>query len=148
MVQKVNGGIEKGVWVERDVSFVKLKFSADISDSAFGIPNSCLDNAIQKLVERKATVLAVSELYDGDATGDTVDVMLGHAQGWYSAADDGEIATGLDVTGFEADLETEVSATVTIQFAVFSGLREATSADMVAFEDTAGYGGTDYFPAQ
>lgn len=145
MVQKVNGGIEKGVWVERDVTFVNLTFSADITDSAFGIPNSCLDNAIQKLVERKATVLAVSELYN---SGTQIDVMLGHAQGWFSAADDGVIATGLDVTGLEADLETELSATVDINFAVFSGLRAATSADMEAFDDTAGAGGTDYFPAQ
>ena len=145
MVQKVNGGIEKGVWVERDVTFVGLTFNVDITDSAFGIPNSCLDNAIQKLVERKATVLAVSELYN---TGTQVDVMLGHAQGWYSAADDGVIATGLDVTGVQADLETELAATVDINFAVFSGLRAATASDMEAFEDTAGYGGTDYFPAQ
>lgn len=141
MVQKVNGGIEKGVWVERDVTFVKLTFSADITTSAFGIPNSVLDNAIQKLVERKATVLAVSELY---GTGTTVDVMLGHASGWYSEANDGSIAAAVDVTGLD-NAGAELSATVDIDFAVFSGLRAAVAGDLTEFEATAGYPGSAFF---
>lgn len=129
-MKKIHGGVEKGVWVERDVTFVTLTFSTDITDSAFGIPNSCLDNAIQKLVERKATVLGVSELYDG---GTKVDVVLGHASGWTSDAN-GSIAASVDVTGFEADLTTTLAATVDIDFAVFSGLRAAVTADLTEFD--------------
>lgn len=129
MVAKVNGGIESGVWVERDVQFVTLTFSADITTSAFDIPNSVLDNAVQKLVENKATVLAVSELY---STGTKIDIMLGHAQGWTAAANDGVIATGVDVTGLDTAGDA-LAATVGINFAVFSGLRAATSADLTEF---------------
>lgn len=129
MVAKVNGGIESGVWVERDVQFVTLTFSADITTSAFDIPNSVLDNAVQKLVENKATVLAVSELY---STGTKIDIMLGHAQGWTAAANDGVIAAGVDVTGLDTSGDA-LAATVDINFAVFSGLRAATSADLTEF---------------
>ena len=130
MTIKVNGGIQPGVWVERNVEFVKLTFSADITTSAFDIPNSCLDNAIAKLLENKATVLAVSELSDD---GLTVDVMLGHAQGYTSATDNAVISTGTTVDGVDED-GVAVAATVAIKFAVFSGLRAAVAGDLTLFE--------------
>jgi len=130
MTIKVNGGIQPGVWVERNVEFVTLTFSADITSSAFDIPNSVLDNAIAKLLENKATVLAVSELY---ATGTKVDVMLGHAQGYTSLDDDAIISTGTTVDGDDANGDT-VAATVEIAFAVFSGLRAAVAGDLTLFE--------------
>lgn len=132
-MKKVNGGIEKGVWVERDVTFVTLTFSGDVSESAFGIPNSCLDNAIQKLAEQRATVLAVSELYEG---GTKVDLMLGHASGWAAKAEDGVLFADLTVDGYKDSLDPQdkVAATVSGKFAVFSGLREAQAADLEEFE--------------
>lgn len=122
MTKKVNGGVKKGVWVERDVSFVTLTFNVNVTTSAFGIPGSVLDNAIAKLVQRKATVLAVSDLY---STGTKVDVMLGHAQGWTSD-NTGLIANDVDVTGLLADLTTTLAATVDITFAKFQGLAAET----------------------
>ncbi len=141
-MKKINGGIEKGVWVERDVTFVTLTFSADVSDSAFGIPNSCLDNAIQKLAEQRATVLAVSELYE---SGTKIDLMLGHASGWAAEADDGVLFEDLAVDGYKESLDPQdkVAATVAAKFAVFSGLREATAADLEEFEYL--HGDTEFF---
>lgn len=132
-MKKVNGGIQKGVWFERDVTFVTLTFSVDVSTSAFGIPNSCVDNAVQKLAERRATVLAVSELYSG---GTKIDLILGHASGWASAANDGVIFTAETVDGLKATLDEDdkLVATVGAKFAVFGGLRAATSADLEEFE--------------
>lgn len=131
MTKKIHGGIEKGIWVERDVAFVTLTFSADVSDSAFGIPNSCLDNAIQKLIQRKAIVLGVSDLY---SSGTKVDVMLGHAAGWYSATNNGVIFTGEVVDGLEADLETVVAANASAAFAKFEALPAATAGDLTEFD--------------
>lgn len=124
MTKKVHGGVKAGMWFERDVSFVTLTFSADVTDSAFGIPGSCVDNAVAELVQRKATVLGVSGLYEN---GTKVDVILGHAQGWTSGSN-GVIASGVDVSGVQADLSTVVSATVEVKFAKFSNLPAATVA--------------------
>ena len=124
MTKKVHGGVKAGVWFERDVAFVTLTFSADVTDSGFGIPGSCLDKAVAMLVQRKATVLGVSELYAG---GTKVDVILGHAQGWASDAA-GVIAADVDVSGVQADLATVTAATVDVSFAKFAGLPAATVA--------------------
>jgi hypothetical protein len=82
MVQKVNGSAYPGVWVEKQVAFVKLTFSGDISsvpaaslyelgtttpvsagtvaDSSFGVVESALVQAL-KTLETKSTVLAISQ---------------------------------------------------------------------------------------
>lgn len=129
-MKKVNGGVQKGTFVERDVAFITLTFSADVSSSAFDIPESCVDNAVRKLVQRKATVLAVGELY---AEGTKLDVMLGHANG-FTADQEGFIFSGETVDGVESDLTTVVSATASAKFAHLSGLTEVALADLVPFE--------------
>ena len=82
MTQKVNGAAYPGVWVEKQVTFVKLTFSNNISsipaanlfelgttipvsagtvaDSSFGVVESILVQAI-KTLETTATVLAISQ---------------------------------------------------------------------------------------
>lgn len=81
MTQKVNGAAYTGIWVEKQVSFVKLVFSKDISallaadlfvlgtataagantvaDSSFGVVESVLVQAL-KTLETKSTVLGIS----------------------------------------------------------------------------------------
>ena len=123
MTKKVHGGVKKGTWFERDVSFVTLTFSADVTTSAFGIPGSCLDNAVAVLAQRKATVLGVRDLY---SSGTKVDVILGHAQGWTSD-NVGVIVSGVAVDGVAADLTTVVPANVTINFSKFQALPADTA---------------------
>lgn len=104
MTQKVNGAAYPGIWVEKQVTFVKLTFNVDISalpaadlvelgtttpvtagtvaDSTFGVVESALVQAL-KTLETKATVLGISK-YDVGTT--SVDVMLGFAEGWFSDA--------------------------------------------------------------
>lgn len=81
MTQKVNGAAYPGIWVEKQVTFIKLVFSKDISalltadllvlgtstpagaltaaDSSFGVVESALVQALKNL-EQKATVLGIS----------------------------------------------------------------------------------------
>lgn len=129
-MKKVNGGVQKGTFVERDVAFITLTFSADVSSSAFDIPESCVDIAVRKLVQRKATVLAVGELY---ADGTKLDVMLGHANG-FTADELGFIFKDETVDGVESDLTTVVSATASAKFAYLSELTEVPVVDLVPFE--------------
>ena len=82
MTQKVNGAAYPGIWVEKQVTFVKLTFSGDISsvpaanlyelgtatpvssgtvaDSSFGVVESALVQAL-KTLETKSTVLGISQ---------------------------------------------------------------------------------------
>jgi hypothetical protein len=162
MTQKVNGAAYNGIWVERKVAFVKLTFSKDITaleaadlrvlgttnavgadtvaDSSFAVVESALVQAL-KVVETKATVLGISKF---DVATLSVDVMLGHAEGWFSDAA-GVIATGLPVLGAQAVVTTAATAaplnaigdlvsvaaaavTVDVSFAAFNGTMPAATA--------------------
>ena len=127
MTQKVNGAAYPGIWVEKQVTFVKLTFSTNIAalaaaslyelgtttqvssstvaDSTFGIVESAIVQAL-KTLETTATVLGVSKY---NATDNTVDVMLGYAEGWFSNAA-GSIASGLPVLNAEAIITSAGSA--------------------------------------
>jgi hypothetical protein len=113
MTERINGASYPGIWVERNTGFVKVVFSlnikaitaADLSvigtptaanptnavaagtiaDSTFGVTESALSYALRDL-ETRATVLGVSTY---NATTFAVDVFLGHAEGWFSALNDG-----------------------------------------------------------
>lgn len=110
MTQKVNGAAYPGIWVEKQVTFIKLTFNKDISallaadltvlgdpttpagagtiaDSSFAVVESAMVQAL-KTLENRATVLGVSQY---DDTAFSVDVMLGYAEGWF-ALDTGAIA--------------------------------------------------------
>lgn len=128
MTQKVHGAAYPGVWVERQVAFVKITFSQNIAalpanrlhvlgspgtaagagtvaDSSFDVVESALVQAL-KLVETKATVLAISKY---DATAFSVDVMLGTSEGWFSNSA-GLIASAIPVVGAEARVTTAGAA--------------------------------------
>lgn len=97
---KINGAAYPGIWVEKQVVFVKITFSADISaipaaflwelgtttsvsagavgSSVFGVVESVLVQALETL-ELDATVLGMSQY---DAGTCSVDVMLGFATAW------------------------------------------------------------------
>lgn len=154
MTTKVNGAAYPGVWVERKVAFVKLTFSVDIAAipqadltvlgtatpvvaggtgaSAFGVVESVLVQALKNL-ETRATVLAISNY---DATAQTVDIMLGNAEGWFAPATNGVIATALPVVGAQAvqasgTLVSVAAGAVTfdMQFAAFGNLPNGTGAN-------------------
>ena len=128
MTQKVHGAAYPGIWVERQVAFVKLTFNQNIAalaanrlhvlgapgtaagagtvaDSSFDVVESALGQAL-KLVETKATVLAISKY---DATAFSVDVMLGTSEGWFSN-NVGVIASAVPVVGAEARVTTAGAA--------------------------------------
>ena len=123
MTQKVHGAAYPGIWVERQVAFVKIDFSGNanalaaaslyrlgtttavsagtVADSTFGVVESAIVQAL-KLVQTQATVLGISKY---DAATDSVDVMLGFAEGWFSD-NVGVIATAVPVTGAQAVITT------------------------------------------
>lgn len=127
MVQRVNGAALPGVWVERKVTFVKVTFSKDISalaaadlvtldtgvaagagtvaNSSFGVVNGALTQALNTLAT-KSTILGISNY---DAASRSVDVMLGHAEGWFSDAN-GLIGSALPLTGTQAVVTTAGAA--------------------------------------
>jgi hypothetical protein len=104
MTQKVHGAAYAGIWVEKQVTFIKLTFNKDIralaaadlvvlgtatpagvgtvADSSFAVVESAMVSALKTLATR-STILAISETTDGIH----YDVMLGHAAGWFSAGD-------------------------------------------------------------
>lgn len=126
MTIKVNGAARPGVWFERDVAFVKVTFSKDVSAlaaadlltadgvavgagtvaaSGFDVVGSALEQAI-KTLETKATVLGVSKY---DAATNSVDVILGSSEGWFSDAT-GVIGTAIPVIGASAVVTTAGAA--------------------------------------
>lgn len=137
MTIKVNGGVQAGMFFERKVAFVTVTFGAAINaagtDSSFGKPDTLLDNVVQKLVQQKAVVLGVSELY---ATGTKVDLILGTSQGWTSDSA-GEILDLAALTGKTYDANGVAVGTQTttavVTFAKFQALPAATSGDLVEF---------------
>lgn len=130
MTTKVNGAAYPGIWVEKQVTFVKLTFNTDISaivaanlyelgtttpvsagtiaDSTFAVVESAMVQAL-KALETKATVLGISKYNVGTTS---VDVMLGFAEGWFS--DNAGIivanSPGLAVTNAQAVITTAGSA--------------------------------------
>jgi len=105
MTTKVNGAAYAGIWVEKQVTFVKLTFNKNIkaltdadlhvlgqptvpagagtiANSEFGVVESVMVSALKTLATR-STILAIST----SNTGLTYDVMLGHAASWFSAGD-------------------------------------------------------------
>lgn len=149
MTTKVNGGIKQGAWFERKVDFVTLTFDADLNDltatdgtgqSAFNKPDTILDNVVQKIVQQRGVVLAVSDLYE-DETDFKVDLMLGHAQGW-TATDAAVIAASFPVTGKVYDADDVFVGTATVNVAInlakFQGLAAADPADLVEFPADSG----------
>ncbi len=145
MTQKVNGAAYPGIWVEKQVTFVKLTFSTDISalaagdlfvlgtttpagagtvaDSSFGVVESALVQAI-KTLETRATVLGISK-YDVGTT--SVDVMLGFAEGWFSDANglivgpDGvTVLSAIPVIGAQAVVTTAGAAPTNVLGAMVS----------------------------
>ena len=123
MTTKVNGAAYSGIWVEKQVTFVKLTFNTDISalpaadlyelgtttpvstgtvaNSTFGVVESALVQAL-KTLETGATVLGISK-YNVATT--SVDVMLGFAEAWFSDIN-GIIATALPITNAQAVITT------------------------------------------
>ncbi len=155
MTTKVNGAAYPGVWVERKVAFVKMVFSKDISallaadllvlgtataagagtvaSSVFGVVESAVVQAL-KTLETKATVLAVSKY---DATGFSIDVMLGNAEGWFSDAA-GLILANIPVLGAQAIVTTAGAApTNTVGALVSVGASAVTfSLEFASFDGT------------
>lgn len=126
MTIRVNGAARPGVWFERDVTFVKVTFSKDISAlaaadlltvdgvavgagtvaaSGFDVVGSALEQAI-KTLETKATVLGASKY---DSTTRSVDFILGSSEGWFSDAN-GVIGTAIPVIGANAVVTTAGAA--------------------------------------
>jgi len=155
MTQKVNGAAYPGVWVEKQVTFVKLTFSKDISalaaadlrvlgtataagagtvaDSTFAVVESAVVQAL-KTLETKATVLGVSKF---SAVDNTIDVMLGTSEGWFSDAN-GAIASALPVVGAQAVVTTAGAAPTNTVGALVSVAAGAVTFDIsfVAFNGT------------
>jgi len=132
-------GAYPGIWVEKEVVFVKLTFGTDISlntdYSLFGVVESVLVQALNA-VAQTATILGVSQ-YDVGTT--SIDVMLGYASGWFSDTN-GLILTQptniwpLTVTGQAINTTVNppvaaanVTTTVTAYFAYFNGTMPVAS---------------------
>lgn len=127
MTQKVHGAAYAGIWVEKQVTFVKLTFNKDIralpnadlhvlgspstaltgavGGSEFGVVESVLVSALKTLATR-STILAVSTTTNGL----TYDVMLGHAAGWFSDNVGVITGTAIPVNGAQAVLTTGSSS--------------------------------------
>ena len=127
MTTKVNGAAYPGVWVEKNVAFVKVVFNVDISalpaadlyvlgtttaagagtvaDGTFGIVESVIVQAL-KTLETNSTVLAISTY---NSATFSVDVMLGYAEAWFSDLN-GIIASALPVTNAQAIVTTAGAA--------------------------------------
>lgn len=138
MTQKVHGAAYPGIWVEKQVAFIKLTFSKDISelaaadlkvlgtatpagagtvaDSTFGVVESALVQAL-KALEMRSTVLGVSKYNSDDYS---VDVMVGFAEGWFSDADGLITASALPVVGAEAVVTTAGAAPTNVVGALVS----------------------------
>jgi uncharacterized membrane protein len=104
MTTKVNGAVYPGVYVEKQVAFVKITFNVDVSvlaatttyltgtttatgtgtvsDSTFGIVESAVVQAL-KAIETNATILGVS-IANNTGSLTTVDVMVGFADAFFS----------------------------------------------------------------
>jgi hypothetical protein len=192
MTVKVNGAAYPGVWVEKNTAIIKVTFSTTIlaltpatgglllegtstavtgtatATSAQGIVDSVLVQAL-KVIATKATILAVSPV---GGTGTTVDVLVGHAEGWIAAANDGLLSTtastgyaispakavitavggGNSTLGATVDVGAAATTTFGLRFAKFDGTATiAASTDLAAGPGLAAgsavtpMGGTGYY---
>ncbi len=139
MTTKVHGAAYAGIWVEKQVTFVKMTFNknikalldadlhvlgtpavpvaaGNIANSEFAVVESVMVSALKTLATR-STILAIST----SATGLTYDVMLGHAASWFSAGDAAGLpdavtglitATPVPVIGAQAVITTAVAPQV------------------------------------
>ena len=129
MTQKINGAAYSGIWVEKQVAFIKLTFNHDLTgitathmyltgtttqttttsvgDTSFGVVESAIVQALKQL-ELKATVLGISAL---SSAGTVVDVMVGCSEGYFSD-NVGLIASGLATGGAKAVITTAGGNTV------------------------------------
>lgn len=155
MTQKVHGAAYPGIWVERQVAFVKLTFNKDISAlaagdltllgtstavtgtvaaaSVFDIVESALVQAL-KTVETRATVLAISKY---DTASKSVDVMLGTSEGWFSDAA-GLVANDVNVVGAQARVSSASGSNATVGSLV--SVKDSTTAvPVVTFDVSFAY---------
>lgn len=127
MTTKVNGAAYAGIWVEKQVTFVKLTFDQDIraipaadlvvlgtatpagagtvADGSFAVVESVLVSALKTLATR-STILAISQTTNGL----TYDVMLGHAASWFSDNAGLITAAAIPVVGAQAVVTTAGAA--------------------------------------
>lgn len=136
MTIKVNGGVKAGMFFERKVSFVTVTFASAINaagaDSSFDKPDTALDLVVQKLVQQKAVVLGVSDLY---AAGTKVDLILGTSSGWVGDADGDLFSVTVvgktyDANGVAVGTQSVVAAA---KLAKFQGLTAVAGGDLVEF---------------
>jgi len=166
MTERVNGASYPGIWVERNTGFLKVTFSlnikaitsADLSvypgggataagtiaDSTFGVNESAISYALRD-IETRATVLGVSTY---NAATFSVDVLVGHAEGWFATATDGivipaGVAPAIQLKGAKAVVTTAgtpgagyvpVGGIVTVDFGSAPGITYTVR--YVAFDGT------------
>lgn len=178
MVAKVNGAAQTGAWFEKNTAIIKVTFSSTVAaltastgglvlegtatavtgggtaDSSFGIVESAVVQAL-KVIATKATILAVSPLNGGT----TMDVLVGHAEGWISPLNDGFLgntvaaqpAQGYSIAPAKARMAAtagnvvagqivDVSATATATFGLRFAKLDGTAAVAVAADLNAGPG--------
>lgn len=121
MTDKINGGFRPGVWVEQEVRFVTVTFSATVAAAAGPQPNSPVDKALRWL-SQYGTILGTSAVQSGTK----LDVILGYAANVSAATNTPIIGTGVVVTGV-AD-NGAATAAITAEFE----LQEFTLADVPA----------------
>lgn len=155
MTTKINGACYPGIWVEKQVTFMKITFdtplttlgaaglvvlgtttpagAGTVADSTFGVVESAIVQAL-KTLETKSTVLGVSKY---DVATRSVDVMLGFAEGWFSDVN-GIVATGLPVIGAQAVVTTAGAAPTNVLGQMVGLIDSAVtfSMEFVAFAGT------------
>jgi hypothetical protein len=174
MVTKVNGAAYAGSWFEKNTAIIKVTFSSTVAaltpttgglvlagtatavtagtaDSSFAIVESAVVQAL-KVIATKATILAVSPLGN---TGTTMDVLVGHAEGWIAAANDGLLSTtastGYSIAPAKAVMVTgggnaavgtivDVSTTATGTFGLRFAKLDGTAANAVSTDLDVGPG--------
>jgi len=154
MTVKVHGAAYPGIWVEKQIAFVTVKFGVSVaattSYSGFDVVESCVVQALKSL-ETRATVLGVSQL---SADGKSFQAILGYAEGFFSD-NLGVISTGNAVVGKAVDLTVpsapvavaDISTTFDLSFAYWDGSLPAATAANGAL--VSGPGNTPgYYPAE
>lgn len=145
MTEKIHGAAYPGIWVERQVVFIDVQFTAPINtvaqDSGFGVVESVAVQVL-KLIAQRGTILGISLLNPRDPNlGDRFQVMLGYASGLFS--DElgniyNSLTVPLTVTGKSIDRTdplnpvpgVDLTATFTLSFAHWDGgMPQATFAN-------------------
>ena len=153
MTTKIHGAAYSGIWVEKQVAFIKLTFNHSLiaipaakmfltgtntattttsaGDTSFGVVESAVVQALKNL-ELKATVLGISML---SAAGTVVDVMVGCSEGYFSD-NVGSISTGNTVVGAKAVITTAGGNTVLGQLVDVDDTYLTYTMDFAAFDGT------------